>query len=195
MTLHDLSEGPPLHRLTVAQYDQMSRQGILGPDDRVELLEGWLVSKVTKNPPHRIATHRVRAALERAVPGSGWYVDSQEPIVTSDSEPEPDVSLIRGRTEDYADSNPPASAVALVVEVADVTLRLDRSIKARIYARAGIPAYWILNLVEGCVEVHTNPDPSSGVFRDRIELRSGAISLSLGSDVAIDLTVSELLGS
>ncbi|MEO1230778.1 MAG: Uma2 family endonuclease [Myxococcota bacterium] len=105
----------------------------MGPDDRVELLEGLLVRKTTKNPPHRIANRRTRIALEEVLP-AGWYAEAQEPIVTSDSEPEPDVAVIRGRTEDDHTSNPPASAAALVVEIAEATLLRDRRTKARLYA-------------------------------------------------------------
>lgn len=146
----------PIHRLTVEQYRRMVDDGILGSGDPVELLEGWLVEKMTKKPPHRIATRRARVALEAVVP-KGWYVDTQEPITTLDSEPEPDVAVIKGRTEDYSDDNPPADCVGLVIEVADVSLLRDRELKARIYGRAGIPTYWILNLPERRVEVFTAP--------------------------------------
>lgn len=150
----------PLHRLSVAQYDAMGRAGILGPEDRVELLDGLLVEKMTKNPPHRIATRCVREALDRIAP-TGWYVDSQEPIVTADSEPEPDVAVIRGATRDYVTENPPASSVALVVEVADASLARDRGFKAAIYARAGIPVYWIVDLALGQIEVLTIPSAAN----------------------------------
>lgn len=149
-----------IHRLSVEQYRRMVDEGILGSGDRVELLEGWLVEKMTKKPPHRISTRRVRVALEAIVP-TGWYVDTQEPIATLDSEPEPDVAVIRGRTEDYSDENPPAERVGLVVEVADVSLLRDRELKARIYGRAGIPSYWIVNLVERKVEVLRAPSGPS----------------------------------
>src|SRR4051794_16444384 len=75
------------YRLSVEQYHEMVRQGILGSDDRVDLLEGWLVRKMSKNPPHRMATKLLTRALEAVVP-SGWYVDSQEPFTTDTSEPE-----------------------------------------------------------------------------------------------------------
>jgi Uma2 family endonuclease len=138
----------------------MVQAGILTADDRVELLEGWLVAKMTKNPPHRIATRRTRVSLESLV-GAGWYVDTQEPVVTADSEPEPDVAVIRGKTEDYADHNPGADRVGLVVEIADVTLLRDRRLKTRIYGHAGIPVYWILNLIDRRLEVFTNPTGAS----------------------------------
>ena len=146
----------PIHRLTVEQYDRMGSAGILTPGDRVELLEGWLVEKMTKNPPHRIATRRTRLALERVVT-EGWYVETHEPIVTLDSEPEPDVAVIRGRTEDYADRNPDARDVGLVVEIGDVSLRRDRLLKTRIYARAAIPCYWVLDSDSRRLEVYEEP--------------------------------------
>lgn len=157
--LPDRAEVPsePIHRLSVAQYREMLGAGILKSGDPVELLEGWLVQKMTKYPPHRIATRRARVALEAVVPGD-WYVDAQEPIVTADSEPEPDVCVVRGRTEDYATSNPPASAVGLVVEVADISLLRDRETKLRVYARSGISVYWLLNLVERKLEVFRAPN-------------------------------------
>lgn len=84
-----------LWRLRVDQYHAMIQSGILSGDDPVELLEGWLIVKMPKNPAHRISTHLVRTAIESILP-SGWYVDSQEPITLSDSEPEPDVMIVRG---------------------------------------------------------------------------------------------------
>jgi Uma2 family endonuclease len=146
----------PIFRLTVEQYHDMIRTGILTEDDPVELLEGWLVYKMSKNPPHRIATKLLNRAIEALVP-KGWYVDSQEPITTGSSEPEPDVAVIRGDTRDYADRHPGAEHVALLAEVADSSLDRDCVIKARIYARAQISVYWIIYINERRVEVCTNP--------------------------------------
>ena len=170
----------PIRRLTVAQYDAMGAAGILTADDRVELLDGWLVEKMTKKPPHRIATRRLLEVLLAAVP-SGWYVDSQEPIVTADSEPEPDAAVIRGDTGDYRGANPPASAVALVVEVADDSLARDRKTKGSIYARARIPAYWIVNVVDRCIEVYASPrgEGDDAAYATRTDHRTGTISFSL----------------
>jgi Uma2 family endonuclease len=145
-----------LWRLSVAQYHTMLQVGILEEGDRLELLEGILVAKMTKNPPHRISTKLIREALENITP-VGWYVDSQEPITLVDSEPEPDVVIIRGKTTDYRDRHPVAADVVLVIEVADSTLERDRTSKQRIYARAGIAIYWILNLRDRQLEVYTKP--------------------------------------
>ena len=143
-------------RLSVNQYHQMVGAGILTEEDPVELLAGWLVPKMPKNPPHRVATRLLRQALERVVP-AGWYVDSQEPITTADSEPEPDVVVVRGETRQYLDCHPGPQDVALVIEVADTTLQRDRVLKQRIYAAAGIPVYWIVNLLDNQIEVYTAP--------------------------------------
>ncbi len=172
----------------------MAAAGILGPDDRIELLDGLLVEKMTKKPPHRIATRRTIDALTDLVP-PGWYVDAQEPIVTADSEPEPDVVVIVGDTGDYVQTNPAASAVALVVEVSDDSLARDREIKGPIYARAGIPTYWIVNLVDRCVEVYTEPsdgrDARYGVRVDHTG--GGSITVTLGGLVVGAVAVDALL--
>src|SRR5437870_4817315 len=134
----------------------MARAGILDEDAPVEQLEGWLVQKMTKYPRHSVATTLARRALERLLP-DGWYFASQEPITTSESEPEPDLMIVRGEPRDYLRRHPGGKDVALVVEVADSSLRQDRGTKKRIYARAGIVIYWILNLSSRVVEVYTGP--------------------------------------
>jgi Uma2 family endonuclease len=149
---------PPdvIWRLSVDQYHAMIHAGILTDDDPVELLEGWLVAKMPKNPPHRAVTRLIRQVLERLVPAE-WYVDSQEPITTDDSEPEPDVVVVRGETRHYLDRHPGPHDVGLVIEVADTTLQRDRGFKKRLYARAGIPVYWLVNLSDNQCEVYTEP--------------------------------------
>jgi len=124
----------------------MIRAGILTPDDPVEMLAGWLVYKMPKNPPHRIATKLALQALEAVVP-AGCYVDSQEPITLDDSEPEPDVMVVRGDTRQYRERHPGVDDVVLIVEIADTTIERDRGVKKAVYARAGIPVYWIVNLL------------------------------------------------
>lgn len=143
-------------RLSLEQYHAIIQAGILTDDDSVELLEGWLVFKMPKNPRHRVTTRLARTALENILP-RGWYVDSQEPIALSNSEPEPDIVVVRGDTRQYLDRHPGAEDIALIMEVSDPTLQRDRTVKKRIYARAGIAIYWIVNLVEEQVEVYSQP--------------------------------------
>jgi Uma2 family endonuclease len=145
-----------VRRLRVDQYHAMARAGILGEDDPVELLEGLLVVKMPKNPPHRVATRLTESALEHLIP-EGWYVDTRGPITTEDSEPEPDVVVVRGDPRRYLDRHPGPPDVALVTEVSDTTLAHDRTSKKQIYARARVPVYWIINLPESRLEVYTDP--------------------------------------
>jgi Uma2 family endonuclease len=146
----------PIARLSVEQYHKMIQAGIFTDDNRVELLEGLLVQKMSKKPPHRVATKLVNRALESVVP-AGWYVDSQEPITTDTSEPEPDAAIIRGDTRDYTDRHPGPDDIALVVEVADASVELDQRIKQRVYASASIAVFWIVNLIERRVQMYTRP--------------------------------------
>jgi Uma2 family endonuclease len=88
---------------------------------------------------------------------SGWHLISQEPITTADSEPEPDIGVVRGKRRDYVNRHPQPKDVGLIVEVADTTLARDRGVKKTIYARARIPIYWIINLIDRCVEVYSDP--------------------------------------
>ncbi len=141
---------------TVEQYHAMRDADILGEDDHVELLDGILVPKMTKKPPHRLVTGLVRAALEQLVP-EGYYVDSQEPITTDDSEPEPDVLIVRGASRDYSDRHPGPSDVPLVIEVADDSIGRDKEIKRPMYARAGIAQYWIVDVQARVVEIYRDP--------------------------------------
>ncbi len=145
-----------IYRLSVEQYHQMAAHGILTEDDHVELLEGLLVKKMTKNPPHIYATNIVRDLLQTMLP-QGWFVNSQDPVITPDSEPEPDASVIRGHRRDYLQRKPGLGDAILVIEVADATLRQDRGVKKRAYAEAGIPVYWIINLNQRRIEVYTDP--------------------------------------
>jgi Uma2 family endonuclease len=119
---------PPtrLWRLTLDQYHEMVRTGILHDGDPVEFLDGWLVEKMIHNPPHRLAIGLVHDALEAVLSGS-WHLDIQVPIALPTSEPEPDVFVVRGARRDYVDRHPGAKDVPLVVEVSDSTLEYDET--------------------------------------------------------------------
>src|SRR5579871_3042840 len=164
----------PVWRLSVEQYHEMIRAGILTPDDPVELLEGLLIPKMPKNPAHRMAKRRLLKALEKTLP-PGWEVESQEPITTADSEPEPDLSVYRTRADEYANRHPGPQDLVLVVEVADSSLRRDRGRKKRLYARAAVPVYWIVNLVDRQIEIYTDPTGPAEKpdYRSRTDITRG----------------------
>ena len=145
-----------LYQVSVEQYNEMVRLGILTGDDQVELLDGLLVQKVTKNPPHVMSGTLAAIALGRLCHNT-CHVATQDPFTPATSRPEPDVSIVRGSPRDHPDRHPLPEDMTLVVEVAGSSVGRDRGIKRRIYARAGVPAYWIVVLPERAVDVYTDP--------------------------------------
>ncbi|MCY2993949.1 MAG: Uma2 family endonuclease [Planctomycetota bacterium] len=176
----------PVLPLTVAQYHAMIRAGALEGGAPIELLEGWLVSKMIKNPSHRVAVRKCRIALERILPAA-WSVDTQEPVTTAESEPEPDISVVRGDTTTLLDRHPGPNEIGLLVEVAETSLERDRGWKKRIYAAAGIPVYWIVNLVDRQIEVFTQPSGPG----ERPDYGTRQIFLA-GDELAVVLDGSEM---
>ncbi|MCY2992118.1 MAG: Uma2 family endonuclease [Planctomycetota bacterium] len=148
-------------RFTVEEYHQMGEAGVLTEEDQVELLEGWIVTKMNRKPIHDSTVATEHDLLRKYLP-DGWHVRGQMAVTTGDSEPEPDLAIVRGKTRDYVSAHPRPQDVALVIEVAESSLGRDRA-KRRLYARAGIPQYWIINLTEAVVEVYTQPSHAEGV--------------------------------
>lgn len=145
-----------MFRLSVPQYHEMIEHGILTTEDPVELLEGYLVTKMSKIPRHNLVTQRTRVTIERALP-AGWFLNVQEPITLEDSEPEPDISVIRGDRERFREHHPKARDIGMLIETADTSLRRDRGSKKRIYAAAQVPIYWIINLLDDKIEAYSHP--------------------------------------
>lgn len=147
----------PVRRFTVDEYERMTAAGVLSEADAVELLEGWIVPKMPKYPPHDGTIDLIAALLTSLLP-PGYFVRVQNSLRTPDSEPEPDLAVVRGKPGDYRRRHPTGKDTVLVIEVADSTLSRDR-MKARIYARAEVPNYWIVNLPELKLEQHSQPKP------------------------------------
>jgi Uma2 family endonuclease len=170
----------PIYRFTVAEYEQMARAGILTEDSKVELLEGWIVpKKMTRNPPHDNTVDLINYLIARILP-LGWFARIQNSAVTIDSVPEPALTVVRGKPGGYPNRHPSGADVGLVIEVADSTALRDRR-KAVIYARAGIPHYWIINLDQRQIEVHSRPTPgpTDAVYESRTILRDNQETVSL----------------
>jgi Uma2 family endonuclease len=150
------SPGLELYRITVDEYERLAEAAILD-DPRVELINGYLVRKMTKKPPHVIAVEGMRdALLALALPG--WRIMIHDPVRLPDfDEPEPDIAVVRGSRKDYRGRYPGPKEIGLIVEVADSSLTTDRGEKLAAYARGGVPQYWIVNLVDGLVETYSNP--------------------------------------
>jgi Uma2 family endonuclease len=147
----------PLYRMSVEIYEAMVASGAFAPKARLHLINGFLVAKMTRNPAHWTADDLCGKALEQTIP-AGWYVRPSKPIRLPEqaSMPEPDRCVVRGSIRDYSQRAPGPADIALVVEVADSSLCEDRKM-ARIDGGSGIPAYWIVNLVDRQVEVYTLP--------------------------------------
>jgi Uma2 family endonuclease len=166
----------------------MIAAGVFAHDEGFELLEGWIVPKVSRNPPHDVALDKAHEALRTRIP-KGWRVLVQSAITTADSEPEPDIAIVPGPAERYLSGHPGPKDVVLVIEIADSSLTEDRRDKSRIYARAGIPLYWIVNLLDRRVEVYADPtgpinDPTyrshADFFAaDHIEVTIGGLLVSM----------------
>ncbi len=146
-----------IRRWTRVEYDRLIEAGFFRPGDRTELIGGGLIVAEPQGTAHFTGIRLVDDALRRAF-GPGWDVRVQGPVALDDeSEPEPDVAVVPGTSRDYRDAHP--SRPALVVEVAESSLAMDRVHKGSLYARAGLPDYWILNLVDRVLEVYRDPVP------------------------------------
>jgi len=172
---------PPeaVYRLTVDQFDRMVRNGALDEDEPVELLNGVLVTKMPKNPRHRVGTRKAVRALEGVLP-AGWFVQKEESLVIPPGNKwEPDVAIVRSELEFDAARDANATDCCLVVEIADTNLSRAQSEKLPAYATAGIPVYWIVNLAggtlpgSGLVEVYSDSDQAAGRYRSRVNLHPG----------------------
>lgn len=183
-------------RITVPRYQKMIREGIFDVNDHVELLENYVVLKMSRNPKHDTALDQVDEALRPHKP-NGWRFRKQSAIALLDSQPEPDFAFVRGQLKDFEKHHPTAADIALVIEIANSSLMRDRNDKGRIYARSGIPIYWIVNLVDNRIEAYTQP---SGPCEDpeyascEMFAIGQMISLTLDGKVEATLQVSELLG-
>jgi Uma2 family endonuclease len=191
----DALPAPEPYRLSVDQFHRMLALGILMDDEPVELLEGCLVKQMTKKPAHVVATGLVQDVLTPLLP-HGWHLSVQDPVTTEESEPEPDIKVVRGERRDYVARHPGPDEVALVVEVADTSLAVDRGIKKRIYARAGMPYYWLVNLADRRLEVYsdpTGPDPAPDYRRRQDFEPDEVVVLIVDGQAAGRVRVSDLL--
>jgi len=144
---------------TRVEYERLAQFEILGPEDRVELIGGVVLVKEPQHSTHATAIQLAYRALDRAF-GHGWTVRPQLPVALDDeSEPEPDLCVVRGHPREYRDAHP--ERPVLVVEIARSRLSFDREHKGSLYARAGIGEYWIANLADRCVEVYREPIPDT----------------------------------
>jgi Uma2 family endonuclease len=155
-----------LYRMTAEEYQAMVAAGAFKGRRRLHLINGLLVEKMTQNTPHATSFMLCGDELDRIVP-PGWHVRPALPVFLPGqaSVPEPDHSVVRGGPRDYLGSHPGPGDIALVAEIADSSLADDRKYATEVYGPAGIPIYWIVNLVDRQVEVYTGPGPGGYASR------------------------------
>ena len=191
---HDPDPAFPIRRFTVDEYHRMGESGVIDENDRVELLEGLIVPKMIHNPAHDATLELVDETLRRLL-AAAWRVRIQSAISTADSEPEPDLIVVRGAIRDRAVRHPVPADIALVVEIAESSLARDRA-KCRIYAAAAIPTYWIVNLVDAQIEVYsdpTGPGPSPEFNQRDIYKANQSLRLVIDGQPIGEITASDLL--
>jgi Uma2 family endonuclease len=161
-------------------------------DNRVELIDGYIVRREEMKPAHAGATESLRRRLEAKIPAA-WYVREDKPVrIPEWTEPLPDIAVVRGDFTMYLARHPEPADVALIVEVSDTSLARDRGEKWYNYAKAGIPVYWIVNLVDRQVEVYTEP-AASGYGVERIYKPGENVPVVVDGTEVGRIAVSDLL--
>lgn len=198
-------EAPRLVPLTVEQYHVMLEKGILQDGDPIELVEGLLVRKNRAAAGEDEMTHGTRHALvvtrflkvERTLDPLGCHLRVQLPVTLSPvNEPEPDLAIVKGSPEAFADRHPGPAEVLVLVEVADSSLGYDRGAKLRVYASTRIPVYVIVNIPEQQIECCEEPVPGQGRYGRRTDYRAGeTLTLPLAPGSTLPLAVDDVLGS
>ena len=180
------------HKLSVEAYHRLGQSGILPENDRVELIEGEVIDMSPIGCRHAGIVTKL-AYLIRNQTGSSAVVASQNPVHLSDlSEPQPDISVLRARSDFYADSHPNPEDVLLAIEVADTSLRYDREVKLPLYARANIREVWLLDLEAG--QLLVNREPANGIYVCTIALNRGETAVST-CEPRISIALSDVFGA
>ena len=172
-----------LRRWTRAEYERVVSLGIFN-DQPLELIGGHLIVAEPKGTYHSTALGKTADVLHAVLP-EGWIVRWQDPIALDDeSEPEPDVAVVAGTRDDFRHAHP--TQPALVIEIAESSLLFDRNQKGSVYARAGLPDYWIVNLIARVLEIHRDPVPDPSA---RYEWRYASVRTAAGSETVTPLAL------
>jgi Uma2 family endonuclease len=178
----------PIHRFTVEQYQRLGDLGLITPEDRVELLEGWIVKKMNQRPVHGFIVRWLNEFFMRELP-IGWICQCQLPITTERSEPEPDLAVLKGVHADFRNRHPSGADCRLVIEIADTSLERDRA-KVNIYRDAGVQEYWIINVGEKVLERFEFSTMQS--IEPQIFKSSEMVALKIGDSV-LELMLNKVL--
>jgi Uma2 family endonuclease len=186
-----MATDPQKRQITVSEYYAMAESGILAPDERVELIEGEIYRMAPIGNRHAGCVKRLNGILTPLLAGRAT-IGIQDPVRLSDlSEPEPDVSVLRYRSDGYGGGHPGSADVFFLVEAADTSLDFDQRVKLPLYARSGIPEVWIVDLPQGLIEIHRSPQ--AGRLREIRQARRGE-RLSPAAFPDLDLDTAQILG-
>ncbi|MBS3964428.1 MAG: Uma2 family endonuclease [Methylomonas sp.] len=175
---------PQKHLTDLAEWHRMGEAGIFPPDAHLELIEGEILTMAPIGFNHAGHVHRLNRIFARLW-DKGLDTRIQSPIQLGDlSEPEPDLALVKADANDYTTRHPITSDVLLLAEVSDSTLRFDKTTKLRLYASHGIPEYWVVNLIDNCLEVYRQPQ-QSGYLQQTIYQSGDCLSLLALPDIQI----------
>ena len=184
-----------LRQWSRADYHAMHDAGILMEGERVELLDGYMVEKPMRNPPHDGSITRITNRLPRRLP-SGWVTRVQSAVTFWQSEPEPDGAVVRGDDTSYDTRHPGPADFGIIIEVSDSSLIFDRRVKGSMYARFGVLVYWILNVIDRQVEVYADPDPAANppAYRTRADYAmTDAVPVVLDGTAVATVPVADLI--
>ncbi len=162
-------EAPPIpeeipYLFTTDEFYRLLENEFFPREARVGLWEGRIYEKMAKTQAHAVASMKANITLIRALP-PGWSLSGENPITVSENKaPLPDLIVLRGEPDDYIDRRPGAADVGLVVELSFTSLKVDTGSKLESYARAGVSAYWVLNLKDQVIHVYESPIPAEGRF-------------------------------
>ena len=175
---------PTKYRLTVEQYYKMAEVGILGTEQRTELIEGEIIEMSAIGTKHAICVSNLSELLTlRTIQIA--HVRQQNPVHLSDhSEPQPDIALVKRPSNLYVDCHPTCEDIFLLIEVSDSTLKYDREIKIPLYAKAGIPEVWIANIEAQIFEVYRLPS-QDGYQKIQSYSKGEVIQIELLADISI----------
>lgn len=148
-----------IRKITVSEYHKMAEVGILQPDENVELINGKIVYKMSPvNLPHSSTVRCLNRLLNKKY-NEEVTLDFQNPVVIENhSEPEPDAVILEFSNNDYSKKKPTSNDVLVIIEVSNTTLKYDKTTKLRLYASANIPEYWVVNLIDNCIEIYKKPN-------------------------------------
>jgi len=183
-----MADGLRRHRITVDEYYRLAAVGLLAPDARVELIQGVIVDMPPMGARHAALVSRLHTLLERAA-GDLAIVRCQLPLrLDAFSEPQPDLALLRPREDFYEQQHPTAADALLVIEVSETRLRYDTHSKAALYARHGVPEFWIIDSARR--HLHLLRNPAEGAYRSHLILAESFSSVTLTAlpGVSVDLS-------